>query len=443
MTLKIELNHQDTPIVLTTYPYMVEPDGYVPGVANIRDDWLGNCVPYTNVTDQLRVIVQGNTRDDVLNNVNAIVAQLSQAKRWARGEIDQPVFLRCQIGTGRVWESAIVDATITYAADAFHTMQRTPPYMVIDVQLERTGWWNENSISLVSATTNSAAQPAVVSATFSVSFTPATPMESCQITLTTSGTNPWIGPGYLLKANHANAIAFLEGEATTDMGTSTVVADTTNNARGGSIRRVTGTQNLRWSFTGPSEITQSSLISVWGAFRLTATGEYRVSPFLRINDSYTISGPYTVITSINPQVYFLGTFSKLEGIFHSIDRFGLSITQVSGTPSLDIDYFAFLSHDYGGQVLFIDKTSTLSSMSGNRVITIQPAYPYQIAPIVTFGSSTNRVIIPYRGDAMFMMNGDTVAYAWIATDANNTTTWRDGRTMSVQTQMVRGTLVLT
>jgi len=226
------------------------------GVASLRDGELGGEGPYDDVTTKITFHVRGTTAADAYAAIDVVNKLLDNARRWWRGDISVAlVKLRLQVqgSTLPVLECAIKGRAPGGPANVRPQItwdQNLCLYISEDVTIQfvRRG-------QLFGATETSGFGTAVNNGDTMVpgvgAWSAADALHPTRVRIgnLTRATTPYVGPGFVLITNSSGKIIILEAEALTwnvlgkggAVGSTATVADAANNARGGSIRRLTST----------------------------------------------------------------------------------------------------------------------------------------------------------------------------------------------------------
>jgi hypothetical protein len=226
------------------------------GVATLRDGELGGEGPYDDVTTKAIFHVRGTSAADAYAAIDAVNKLLDNARRWWRGDSSVAlVKLRVQIQNSTL---PILECVIKGRAPGgppnirpqITWNQNLCLYISEDVEIEfvRRGQLLGATETL---TTSGFVNNGDVMGPGIGTFTPLDGLHPTRYRIggLTRATTPYVGPGFFLVANSSGKFVILEAESLTwnviakggAVGSTASVADVLNNARGGSIRRLTAT----------------------------------------------------------------------------------------------------------------------------------------------------------------------------------------------------------
>jgi hypothetical protein len=414
--------------------YALVAGGWGPSVAPLRVSTLGGSGPYADVVEQITVDVRGSTGATCLANLAKLSQLLDQAERWARGEPVAAVLLACQ-PQGSTLAAALSCVILGRAGESALSTPATfndllMCYEIPDVQIsfQRRGQWlaaEETKTVVASAATEI---PTVCAVTFDSAAAIASPAY-----VLAGGLNVNKNASFLLIADAANKIAILEAESFGTSAPWSSVADSANNARGGSLLRYTpaGTTTVRNTLNLAVLPANVRRLNVYMALRNnSATVTWRLRAVGNVDGTTEVSTPEIIVDSSTtvPRIVFLGTLAFVGTLVWI--GFDVTASSISGSPTLDFDYMVLhVMESKSGTIAF---TPVISS-SGGGVIADARALT-QPSPIAS-GYDALPVALPYAGDAWVQTIGAVLAVALLMTGGHASNYWRCTTALGVVSQM--------
>lgn len=411
--------------------YIGARDGWAPGIPVRMRSRMGGKGPYGDVGEELEYHVCGESAVETLANHAKLVRLLDNADAWSDYVTGMaPVIIRwAPEGSAQALSCVIVgrasegDAAVKQP----NTMSRDlKGFMIAGVRgrfLRRGLWLGRQE----QATSSSAANPNILTATFTTSVDVASP-----VMIELGGFDPSVfaslSAGVLLIARSSSRLSIIEAEALTAAGY-TSVADSANDARGGSVLRYTPTGT---AYANSAEqigvgVSTWNRIGIYAAVRNnSATTTWRIQMRLRDeagNTDLTSEVPIDASTT-NPRIVFLGVATVPGGAFAA--RLQIAASAASGT--LDIDYLAFIALDE--EPLGITRTIehgaiNLTTAFGSSSVSLNVyvddgALTEQQARVYVneqgLGDTPPFAPLTYQGDPFVSQLGTTISVVWLSTN---------------------------
>lgn len=418
---------------------------YGPGVAAQRDSLLGGAGVYDDTIDTITFHAIGSTAAEAYANAAAVNRLLDQARQWWHGEHVNPVTIR----------ASVQDSTVgPLSAIVIGRSPGGPPPLALQVAFDEHygNYISENlTIQFIrgdtwfgatqSATSNSAAMPSVLTATFAVAQSIQTPS-----VLTLSGplrrSVLALQLGYLIVAPQ-NRIEIVEGESTTNTGsaTATVTADATNHASAGNVMRLSNapaTGQLTGTFSA-NFAANAYQVACFAVLRVNASPNVPALPitaFMQLKrGSFFVNGPSVDVNYAYfgagwiPQPVFLGVIdSRLP-----FETFLFSIAWSDAANTIDVDYLVFVALNDAPDarvVATVINPNTYTSFSGSLStspisVTYDPQALALPAATVTGTSATDGKTEPWSvvGDPFLVSKEANMTGMWLATMGTNWRPW--------------------
>jgi hypothetical protein len=412
--------------------YMLARDNWAPQIPLARasdDSALG---PYTDVVEEIGVNVFGESASDALSNLATLHMLLDQAHRWdwERENVSAITFQYTPTGGANLLqtlilgrelgdETANMDLPVTFN----HDLQM---YQIADVKL-RFRHRAPHIGPTDTATSSSAANPSVLTATFATSHLIYSPTKIA-ITGQTIANAPVMRARYLLLAASASKFDISEGEgwawnsSQSSGGSITNTADAANLARGGAVGRVAVINAGQVVITSPVLASNvGSLIDVFvtlknnsGASGLTITAQFDQNAGF---DS-ALRGPERSISTDNqPQIMYLGRialaypYNQLHLIFKNSG---------AGTTNVDVDYVVlFGADDPASQIIVLDEKTINSVLpAGAYSIVVDPGPLARHEPFIGVTSGATEFPLSHRGDTYPVQRLTTLSAVVLGTMVN-------------------------
>lgn len=415
----------------TNRKYMFDRGGWAPQIATRMRSRMGGKGPYDDTPEEVTYHVTGETPSEVLANHAKLVRLIDNADAWSDYVTGMaPVVLRwapegaaqalsCVI-LGRVSES---EAAVRQP-NTMHKDVRDLVIAGVQARIRRRGLWLGRQEQVSSA---SAANPNILTATFATSVDVASP-----VMIELGGFDPSVfanlSAGVLLIARSSSRLSIIEAEALTASGY-TSVADSANDARGGSVLRYTpaGTSYANSAEQIGVGVSGWNRIGIYAAVRNnSATTTWRIQVRLRDeagNTDLTTETPIDTSTT-NPRIVFLGVATVPGGAFAA--RLQIAASAASGT--LDIDYLAFIALDeepLGTTRVIEHGALTLTTAFGSSPVDLNlyvddGALTEQQARVYVneqgLGDTPPFAPLTYQGDPFISQLGTTIAVMWLSTN---------------------------
>lgn len=411
----------------------LQDGGWAPVVPRRRRSLLGGASVYGEVEETLILNLDGST---ILTRLETIARLLDQAERWRDDENVEPVLLRVQPQGSTLsdpLQAVIVGGSLEYPA-SFTDMLMSEEVNGVSLRVVRGPWLGATS----SATSSSAQNPNILTATFSTEATIASP-----ITLALNGfsqnTYTEMVAGILLIARSSSYIQITEAETMTATAW-TSVTDSTNNARGGSVLRYTptGTTAVKSGTASIGSSFRSSLtrFGVYAAVKnnsssatyLLRAGAYDTDSAYAQTTDYLEIAPYSGFAA--PKMVSLGTISLANA-----GTVYLEAQASSADTHLDIDYIVLLRKDdpYSYDIAHEGRYLVGLTSSGATAISLlfddQSLSNPRPKASLSAPSEGKEMAFGYSGDIALHMIGTTVAALWMAPGAG--AKWRYASTTAV------------
>lgn len=419
---------------------------YGPGVAAQRDSLLGGAGVYDDTIDTITFHAIGATAAEAYANAAAVNRLLDQARQWWHGEHVNPVTIR----------ATVQDSTVgPLSAIVVGRMPGGPAPLALQVAFDENydNYISENlTIQFIrgdtwfgatqTATSNSAAMPSVLTATFASAQSIQTPS-----VVTLSGplqrSRLALQLGYLIVAPQ-NRIEIFEGESTTNTGsaTATVTADAGAHASNGSVMRLSNapaTGQLTGTFSA-NFAANAYQVACFAVLRVNGSPTVPANPitaFMQLKrGSSFVNGPSVDVNYAYfgsgwiPQPVFLGVIDNRL----AFDTFLLSISWSDVANTIDVDYLVFvaLNDAPDARVVATVINPTIYSPFGGAVVTTSPlsvTYDPQAlalpAAAVTGTEATGGRTEPWSvvGDPFIVSKESVMTGMWLATMGTNWRPW--------------------
>lgn len=378
-----------------------------PAVSQLRTDQRGNMSPYESVIDNMRLWIEGEVGDTAHDKLNRLTQLLHQAQRWWNCEGPACVYVEFRIDNsslGNTLRSEILgvpDRFMDLPGDFAHSGQmdrigdKSNP---ITIQFRRSGLWLNWSQEqeIVSA----AANPSKLTATFATDPEAASPVN---LRITDIDPLAGIDAGFMIAVRAENDVYITELEGASGSGASQ--ADSTALARGGSVRRLTGSTLADQTF-GISSITTFNTtrkVAILAAIRNNNNARsWKVYVELQNSDGITIGrtrvkvidGSYT-----NPQIVMLG-LAICD--YQQISQFNVvaAIDSTTGSRTIDFDYLVLVNLDHAeNRIIAYGERGT--NRNGYEELKIYPKMLEAPDPVVQYGT----IDLPARGDRYLAYSG--------------------------------------
>lgn len=418
--------------------------GYAPTAAPLRESLLGSQGPYDAVGDTITVHAMGTTAALAYAAADKLQTLLEQAFQWWQGEKVNAVTLKA-MAQDSVLASPVTALVRGRAAGA-------PAGLSLPaVWHEYYGKFVIQNITLVfvrgplfqgatqSATSNTAAMPSVLTATFAAgAVTHQTPMVA-----TLSGplnrSVLCLQLGYLIVAPQ-NRIEVIEGESMTKTGggTATSTVDGATHASAGSFMRLSAAPaqlQLEKAFTAPFA-ANAYQVAVYAVIRVNGTPVNPITMFaLLFRNSARVAGPIVPISA----TYF-GTPNIPQPVFLGIIDMATPATKVMVVTSwldnpvtIDIDYIVCVALNNAPDaraVATVIDPNTYTPFSGAvstspLSVTYDPQSLTQPAPFVSGREATGGTDEPWSvsGDPYLVSKDAVVTALWLATQGTFFRPW--------------------
>jgi hypothetical protein len=406
-------------------------DGWAPSIPVRMRSRMGGKGPYDDVSEELEYHVCGESAVETLANHAKLVRLLDNADAWSDYVTGMaPVIIRwAPEGASQALSCVIVGRANENDAAVMqpNTMSRDlKGFMIAGVRgrFLRRGLWLGRQEQVSSS---SAANPNILTATFATSVDVASP-----VMIELGGFDPSVfaslSAGVLLIARSSSRLSIIEAEALTASGY-TSVADSANDARGGSVLRYTPAST---SYANSGQLTSGVLawrrIGVYAAVRNNSgSTTWRIKCQLEdeAGNSDTTSETPIDTSTTNPRIVFLGV-ATLPASAHRF-RFQIAASAASGT--LDIDYVAFIALDeepLGTTRVIEHGDLTLTTAFGSSPVDLNlyvddGALTQQKARVYMDEAGENGTEpfapLDYQGDPFVSQLGTTISLIWLSTNS--------------------------
>lgn len=407
---------------------------WAPAVAGRRRSLLGGAGVYEDVVEGFRVNVRGSTAAAAMANLAALVALLQQAERWARGEDVAAV----------LFKYAPQGSEVASTSNPFRAVVRGPVgssgaaggvalpvtfadvgmlYEISDVSVSfiRAGLWTLDAESAVLAA--SGVQPNKATTTFASAATIESPV---RVRVSGFGHDSADqASSTLLLAERAADIQFVEGEGGSPQGGASysVVADSANRARGGSVGRLTpaaaDTEYTVAYLIGGGNLTRERA-DVWACVRSNVARSWRIRAETRDPEGRSNGyGPVRETAAVTtPQIVYLGSIYSARKD-HAAVWLTMSIASLSGSPTLDVDYVVALGmHDTTNRAISLLVDGTVDTVDYLEVTPRHETHPAPHAAAVDTAVLNTSYPLGRMGDAYLATRGTTLTAVWLATRSN-------------------------
>lgn len=428
--------------------YIVASNSWAPVISRLRRSALGGHGPYEDVVEEWDIHVTGASVPAALANLAVLARLLEKAERWARGENLSPVLVKFSPRGATVSSTSNPLQAIILGPAAGDQVSglRLPVTFdnvgwsgyVIRARLRfvRRGAWL--LATTVDGTSAGAANPAVMSLTSLASHNNLSP---CKVKIAgfQFGTVFDFADSLpiVLLARQASDLQLVEAEGGT--GTAyTSVADSGNNASGGSVLRYTPTgtsEAASGEISLPSVTAGARLFAFFAAIRnnsASVTFQVRVGGLVQVraspaaNSIAAYTRPVLIDTAhTRPRFVPLGVLATPADLKSCKLLFTAAST--SGSPTIDVDYLICLAIDQSqSRAIQLDKleaTGAYAHVAAIDVI-VDPRPLTVLAPRVyrAFQGTSDEDPLGYYGDA-FPIAGPTGLAAAIMCKETNTN-WR-------------------
>lgn len=404
--------------------YALVDSGWAPTVAARRVGTLAGSGPYEDVDEEITVNVLGTTAAIALDNLQTLSEILDVADRWSQGDTSSPALITCQpqgsISTGELQAliigrgegSGFLGLPVT-----FNDQLMIYEISNVKIRFKRRGQWisNDDTAGSISGS------PANIATSMSASFAAFSSGVISPVNISlikASGYKTQLPAGYVLIGNGVD-FTITEAESLTATAY-TSVADSANNARGGSVLRYTPTvttltQTATYTRTAGTDAQQLTFFANVRNNSASATWIMRVrASRLGVN----VVTPDTLIdaSTLLPRIISLGSLSLPSSNTSAVTlRLEITASTTSGPPTLDIDYIVAMRTDGNyGRVIAIDAEPVVTaSKTELRISHLALSSP---GPLVAYYAAGS-IAQGWRGDA-FLVMGSTVYVAWLATNGD-------------------------
>lgn len=404
--------------------YMLREGGWGPRVATLRTNVLGGRGPYSDVEEAITLDVRGATAATVLANVATLQALLLQAQTFERYGVGQPVLLDLQFSGGTLRGSRLLDGALDLPS-SYNDLLVVEEIEGVTLRVVRQGAWL--AAEETSSTSSALANPSVLTATFGSSAPYPSP-----IRLRVTNLHRWTAyDQLLLVAPTENDLAVIEAETATATGTTAIVADSVNNARGGSVLRIARTNggsitdviSLNIQLAIPAALQGAPRLFVFAAVRNaaapTVTAAWQLTARGRKNTvdgpagrTFMVHGDPTGLTN-TPTWIALGDVAMPRGMDTVVITIAIELPPGGGN-TLDIDSIVLANADTT-QVIALGPTA-LGEDDRVATLDIDPAPLTAATPTITLTDSTAVVRDPsYTGALDVYLSGSTVAAVVLGT----------------------------
>lgn len=418
----IELTDGTTTATLSdTDNYGLLSGGWSPQIATRRTSVLGGR-PYTQVVEEMRFDVYGDTMADCIAHLAVILRLIDQAYRWSQGESFDPVRIEYQPQGSTMVNplSALVYGFADNAPPA--TLPATYNDLLMCFVIEnvtlrfvRDGAWlgDEEDITVAAAL-----HPSVVSGTFTGFASHLSPVKVELGQLPNQTDLPIYDTGYVLIADRAARIQLIEAEGMGPINDFTVDADATRKPSGTGVLVYTPTTTDEDN-TALENITldEGRRVGIVAAVRnshASTSFAVRVEIAGPAGRSLTSSRPYIIDPgSTDPRIVLLGVVLCEEA--YASMRLYVQADAVAGT--LSIDYLALINLDNPtSRIVSIGRIDVASSIPGTEesYLTIDPRALEDVTPrirLIGQDFPTLNYAVPqfWRGDPYLLSLGTTIA----------------------------------
>ncbi len=413
--------------------FKIAYDTWALGIATPRTDALGGRGPYSDVVEEMRVIVSGSSAAHCLANLRTLTLLLEQADRWARGEWEGRVYAQYSPKGGTVSSAAsplkaVVLGKIPGDSSALHLptnfdgpiLGNSDYILNARLRFVRRGLWLHNQ----SAAASSAGAETNESASLAVTGT-AVP---CPISLTVSNFRVNY-PAYLVAAGDASTnLVLLDAEGAAS-GVYTAVADSANNARGGSVLRYTpaGTSEISSAFLSTGAFAGIAAHKQFAVLAHVRNNSAAASYYLRLGFRVTTTDPtyYTPIQVIaasagSPSQWLHMGILRLQS---APSRVAVLAQATAASGSLDVDTLCLVSlGNERTQILYLQSQESSGALDTIRVEhnLLDPNIQGQ-APVVL--NDTTSTPMTYKGDPVLTTKSNLYC-ALLASDGASPQNWR-------------------
>lgn len=432
---------------------------YAPTVAPLRESLLGSQGPYDVVVDTITVHAMGATAALAYAAADKLQQLLEQAFRWWQGERVSAVTLRA-MAQDSVLASPVVALVRGRAPGGpaglslpvmWHEYYGKFVIQNITLQFVRGP---EFLGATQTATSNTAAMPSVLTATFAAgAVTNQTPMVAA-LSGPLNRSSLALQLGYLLIAPQ-NRIVVIEGESMTKTGTgtATITADAAAHASAGSVMRLSGAPaQVQLSATLAAAFAANAYqVAVYAVIRVNGTPAQPITMRAQLyRNSAFVAGPTVPIT-----YSYFGVPNVPQPVFLGIIDGALPFTSImivtiwlENTVTIDIDYIVCIAlnnaADARAVATVIDPNIYTpfagASATSPLTVTYDPQALTQPVPAVTGREAATGTDEPWpiSGDAYLVSKEAVVTALWLATQG---TSWRPWDTTSAA--QITFTLALT
>ena len=360
--------------------------GWAPNVATRRQSRVGGLI-YNDVTESLRITIEGSTPADALAKLDALSDLLDQASAWSSGATVDCVTIQ-YLPEGSSRSTAVAAEIVGPGQQGFlrlpNNFVRSGGRSIIsDIQLtvRRRGLWlgdeetRTNSIDTQFGGSPDMHTP-LITETFSTVARVPSPY-SATLSFDTNGNLYQPAQGFLLFANGSNAFQWIEAEDMslgTNLGSVTFATEAATDASGGTVRKLAnhGTDNYLVAFASPG-MSNAEMVAIFAVMRLHNTGEY-VDMYAYISTlSYNeadYSGDntiqYTPVSRISGRpfneddkmVVFLGMVAKAAPASATVGLYVQpSLASGTGAPTFYLDGLALVAVDEMTSIIAVDNVA--------------------------------------------------------------------------------------
>lgn len=392
-----------------------------PGIPQLRQDRRGNQPPYTDILEEWRIWVEGTVGETAQKKLDKLVGLFHQAMRWADSQGPTYVWIDYEMENSSL--AGPLRAEVMGVPENFMDL---PGDYDASGRLNRVGNaddpitirffhrpWNcpnELEQEVVAA----AANPSKLTATFSNDLKASSPTR-----VTVNSIDPLAGVdgGYLILVRAANDVYISELEGGSGSGASQ--SDSANLARGGSVRRITGSTTA-WQTVDISSITTFNTarrVAVFVAARVNnAARSWKIRVALKDTDAVTIGQTRVRVVngadSTDPEIVFVGmaicSYRQINQIAVSV-----AVDDTTGSTTVDLDYVVLVNLDhYENRVITFGQKDV--NRNGYADIEFDPKLNESPDPVVTYGG----LPLPTRGDVYVAFSGASITAMVLATYSN-------------------------
>jgi len=401
--------------------------GWQPKVGTRRGSTLGGRGVFNDVDEFVPIRVYSKTSAaDAYSALVDLSEAMEQAASWARGGPDDPVIFEYGAegsGLGSALEAVVWGAherapELLSLPVRFNELMNVWEINPVTLPIRRMGVWLDAEVSEDSA--SAAAQvPNEITATFANSVAIPSPTK---VTITLDSVCLLDSAAFVLLSGDDDPFNFISAE---DLGGTnfSTVADTTNKARNGSVKRFTPPDTNSYSAALDFGLStyDADLIFIFGAVRNNSgSAEWAVS--ITMYDRRLVELPTTRPVVIgndttDPQLVYFGSVASIPD-FRKI-QLNVQVDDTTGSPTLDFDYFVLMK---------VSENARAISYLGDSVrnfqldsVILDPRALTKPTPriyIDNSGAGASEWELPYLGDLYFESIGDTIHCVFLATRSN-------------------------